>query len=124
MVPVVCMYPQLGAQAGGCHRDHPSFGVWLRNPGHVHQKRPEDDAEATRAEVRADLVYRNHGASGVDCQLDCENVEAAKDPKDTPDSAVGYLLDRNDDDKGATVTAGGVRGDRVLEDEICGGNSC
>jgi hypothetical protein len=123
---LACTYlrqPGLGAQAGGCHRDHPSFGAWLRSPGHVHQKRLEDDAGVGRAEDRADLVCRNHDASKVGSQLDSDNVEAARNQKGTPDNAVGYVLDRHDDNRGVTVTAGVVRGNRVLEDEICGGNS-
>jgi hypothetical protein len=88
----------------------------------VHQKRLEGDAAVSRAENRADLVCRNHEVSEVGSQLDSGNVAAARNQKGTPDNAVGYVLYRHDDNRGVTVTAGVVRGNRVLEDEICGGN--
>jgi hypothetical protein len=127
MSPAACMYLRQqgpGGQVGGRRRDHPPFDVWVRSPDHVCQKRPEVDVGASRAEHRADLICRNHEVSKVDSQRDSGSVEAARNRMDTPDGALRYFLDRHDDDKGVTVTAGVVRGDRVLEDETCGGNSC
>jgi hypothetical protein len=80
----------------------------------VHQKRPEDDAGVGRVGYRVDPVCRDHGPSGVSSQHDRGRVDAVMRQKDTPDSAVDCVVDRHDDYKGVTVTAGGEKGNCVL----------
>lgn len=104
----------LGGWLESCYRYHPSFDVWERSPDHVHQKYPEDDAGVSRAGYCAELFCRSYEASEVDCQHDCGRVEVVKSRKDTPDNVVGCVVDRHDDCKGVTVTAGEVKGNCVL----------
>jgi hypothetical protein len=80
----------------------------------VHQKCPEDDAGVSPAGYRADRVCRNHEALEAGSQRDRGNGEAVKGQKDIPDSALGCVVDRHDDCKGVTVTAGEVKGNCVL----------
>jgi hypothetical protein len=80
----------------------------------VHQNCLEDDAGVRRAVNRAERFCREHEVSEVGSQHDRGAMETGKSRKDTPDNAVGSVVDRHDDCKGVTVTAGGVKGSCVL----------
>ena len=80
----------------------------------MHQKCLEDDAGVGRVGHRAELFCRDHEASEVDYRHDRGRVEAGKSRKDTPDNVAGCVVDRHDDCKGVSGTAGGVKGNCVL----------
>lgn len=103
-----------GGRLGSCYRHHPPFDVWEHSPDPVHQKCLEDDAGVRRVVNRAGRFCREHEVSEVGSQHDRGGVEAGKNRKDTPDNAVGCVVDRHDDCKGVTVTAGEVKGNCVL----------
>lgn len=103
-----------GEREGGCHRRRPSFDVWERSPDRIHQKHPEDGAGVSRMGYRVDLVGSGHEPSEVGSQHDRGRVDAVMCQKDTPDGAVDSVVDRHDEYKGVTVTAGGEKGSCVL----------
>jgi hypothetical protein len=107
----------------GCHHDPLSFGVWQSSPDRGCQKRRGGAVGVSRAGHRVDLACQNRETLKVGSQHALDRVKCGSQ-KDTPGSAVGCVLDRRDDCKWVTVTAGEVKGDFVLEDETCGGNSC
>ena len=72
---------------------------------------------------RVELTCQDHETLKVGSQDALGRVECVSQ-RDIPGSAVGWLLDRRDDCKWVTVTAGEAKGDFVLEDETCRGNSC
>ena len=76
----------------------------------MHRKCLEDDVGVCRVVNRAELCE----VSEVGCQHDRGGVETGKSRKDTPDNAVGCVVDRHDDCKGVTVIAGGVKENCVL----------
>lgn len=80
----------------------------------MHQRCPEDDDGASRAGYRAGLVCRDHEASEAGSPHGRGSVEVVKSQKGTPGSAVGCVVDRHEDCKGVTVTAGGVKENCVL----------
>jgi hypothetical protein len=103
-----------GGWEGGCRRCRPSFGVWERTPDRVHQKRPGVDAGVSWVGYRVDPVCRDHEPSEVGSQHDRGKVDSVMRQKDTPDSAADCVVDRHDDYKGVTVTAGGEKKNCVL----------
>ena len=126
MFLAACMYPDLqgpGASMKDCHHDLLSFGVWQSSPDRGCQKRRGDAVGVSRPGHHVEVACRKHETLKVGFQHALGRVKCVSQ-KDTPGSAVGWLLDRRDDCKGVTVTAGEVKGDFVLEDETCGGNSC
>lgn len=80
----------------------------------MHQKCLEDDAGVGRVGYRAELFCRDHETSVVGYRHDRGRVEAGKSREGTPDNAVGCAVDRHDDGKGVSGTAGGVKGNCVL----------
>ena len=123
---VACMYlylQVLGALMKDCHHDPLSFGVWQSSPDRGSQKRRGGAAGVSRARRRVDLACQNRETLKVGSQHALDRVKCGSQ-KDNPGSAVVCVLDRRDDCKVVTATAGGVKGDFVLEDETCGGNSC
>ena len=126
MFLAACMY--LGLQGPGavmedCHHDLPSFGVWQRSPDRGCQKRCEGVAGVHRPGHRVELACRNHETLKVGFRHTLSCVKCVSQ-RGTLGSVVGWVLDRRDDCKEVTVTAGEVKGNFVLEDETCGGNSC
>jgi len=102
-----------GGQEGGCRHRRPSFDVWERSPDHVHRKGLEDDAGVSRVVYRVDPVYWDCETSEVGFRPD-RGMNVVMHQKDTPDSAVDYVVDRHDDYRGVIVTAGGEKGNCVL----------
>jgi hypothetical protein len=64
------------------------------------RKRPEDNAGVSRVGSGIDLVCRDHEPSEMGSQHDRGSVDAVMHQKDTSDSTVDCVADRNDDYKG------------------------
>jgi hypothetical protein len=106
-------HQQGGGREGGCHRRHPSFGVWERSLCHVHRKCLEDDAGVSQVVYRVDLVCWHRETSEVGSQRD-RGMNAVMCQKDTPDSAAGCVVDRHGHYKGVIVISGEEKGNCVL----------